>query len=51
MDMHMHHVHMIRWRAIRKLSVEYVSINSTCTAEIAVQSNITPRPFPTCLLL
>jgi hypothetical protein len=46
----MNHVHIIQWRAIRKVLVEYVSINSTCTVEVAVQSNIMPRPFPTCLL-
>jgi hypothetical protein len=31
--------------AMRKLSVEYMSMNSTCIAEAAVQTNMTPNPF------
>jgi hypothetical protein len=41
---------MNQHRAIRKLSVEYVSMNSTCMADVTMQTNITPQPFPTYLL-
>ncbi len=40
---------MNRLSASRKLSVECVSMNSTCSVDVVVHTNTTPQPLPTCL--